>query len=392
MRRLIAAAVIVFAAGVLRAGELVPGFDDSRALADFTAAHAGVDGADTADITSGRVTLAARFNPDASQASGGPVIVIEVGGTTNGTGLYIGDGQLFLAAKYASTTGIATSMNDTDFSDGVLAVTLGEISFGAENTVYASLNVNTGELIYSINGTGGYFTISNTSGNEDLDGNHSVSFLGSGAIVTGHMGGLTDSSAAPALLFRDNVVNMVQTAGYSNQRGQVFEAAVPKEVLPYSIIVSQSNGSTDVREGGAADTISIVITDYPGSYPLTVSLSEFASQPQLFIEPSEVVFKSSNWSNPQEVAVTAIDDDAKEARRHAAAISFNVQVDRASDYYGTAIDELTVTVSENDCEVWGYDSFDINQDCQLDLADLSHIIAQWLECTLPVSGCADYRP
>lgn len=385
-------AAVALACGFLQAGELVPTFDDSTALADYTAAHAGVDNADAADITTGRITLAARFNPDASQSTGGPVIVIENGGTTNGTGLYIGDGKLFLAAKYASTTGVATSMTDTDFSDGVLAVTLGDINFGAENIVYASLNVVTGELVYSVNGTGGSIAISNTTGSEDIDGNHSVSFLGTGTIVTGHMGGLTDSAAGSALLYKENAVNMVQTPGYSNQRGQVFEASVPKEVLPYSIYVSQTSGVTEVKEGGASDEFTVSVTDYPGSWPVTITISDGCSPAQLLIEPSQLVFKSTNWSGAQTVTVTAVDDDLKEPRVMNVEISFDIQVDPASDYYASTLDNVPVKIAENDCEIWGYDHLDINQDCQLDFADLSVFVQKWLECTLPYADCADYRP
>jgi len=217
----------------LQGGELVPGLNDTTALANFTEAHAGVDQTDMPyKITSGKITLAARFNPDASQKTGGPVIVIEAGGTTNGTGLYLGDGQLIFAAKNATAAGVPASMMDTNFNDGVMAITLGPVKFGVENVVYISLDVNAGKLISSINSIINSYTIT-TSGSKNLDGNRSVSFLGSGAINFGHMGGLTEGGAQLfPLLFWNNAVNMTQTAGYNNQRGQVFEAIVNLDLLP----------------------------------------------------------------------------------------------------------------------------------------------------------------
>lgn len=238
--------VFCITAGGLQAGVIVPGLDDSTALSNFTAAHAGIDQGDMPyKITTGRITLAARFNPDASQMAGGPVIVIEAGGTTNGTGLYIGDGQLIFGAKNASAAGVPTSMMDTNFNDGVLAITLGPVKFGVENVVYASLDVNAGKLISSVNGIVKTYTIT-TTGSKNLDGNRSVSFLGSGAVNFGHMGGLTEGGATTfPLLFWNNAVNMTQTAGYNNQRGQVFEGVANLDVLPRNPIPASGAVNVD---------------------------------------------------------------------------------------------------------------------------------------------------
>lgn len=119
-------------------------------------------------------------------------------------------------------------MNDTDFGDQFLAVTLGAVNFGTENEVYVSMDLNTGELISSINGVMNTYTITNSS-NGNPDGNRSVSFLGLGTPTLGWMGGLTESGAEGfPLLFWENAANMIQTAGYDNQRGQVFSTYVPE--------------------------------------------------------------------------------------------------------------------------------------------------------------------
>lgn len=91
-------ATLLMVTGITSAGVIVPGLDDSTALADYTTAHTGEEW-ETADITSGQITLAARFNPDASQMTGGSYIVLEIGGTTFGTGLYLGDGQLIFCLQ-----------------------------------------------------------------------------------------------------------------------------------------------------------------------------------------------------------------------------------------------------------------------------------------------------
>lgn len=391
-RLFIVSLVIGVMASCVQAGEIVPGLDDSTALADYIVARAGTD-TDTADITSGQLTLAARFSPDASQLAGGPFIVIEIGGTTNGTGLYLGDGDLIFASKNSNQSGLPESMNDADFSDNALAVTLGAVNFGVENEVYVSMDLNTGELISSINGVMSSYAITNSTGSENLDGNHSVSFLGLDTLIAGHMGGLVETGETEfPLLFWDNAVNMTQTDGYSDQRGQVFAEAVSSQVSPYTILVSQTDGTTKVQEGGVADSILVSITNDPMNYPVTIMLGDASDPNQMQIEPSQIVFDTSNWQDSQIVTFTAIDDSARESRQHVTTVQFQVQTDPASGYSGFIIDDLPVDIAENDCGVWGYDQTDLNQDCQINLADLSSFALAWLECTLPQAGCMDYRP
>jgi hypothetical protein len=195
-----------------------------------------------ADITNGKITFAARFNPDVSQAQAGPVIVIEDGGTSNGCGLYLAGGNLVFVAKADNGRyAVPTSLNDTNFAnEGAgksMAVLAGPVNFGVENKVYASMDLVGGKLFISINGVGSLYTITNSTGAENLDGNRSVSFLGLDPIPAdqyGWLGGLLEDNGtnnALALypqLFWTNAVPMIQTPGYNNQLGQVFATYVPE--------------------------------------------------------------------------------------------------------------------------------------------------------------------
>ncbi len=231
----------VWFAGIASGGVIVPSLDDGTALGQYNVARNGLLN-EVADITTGKMTLAARFNPDISQATAGPVIVIENGGTSNGTGLYLTSGNLVFVAKAANGRySIPTSMNDTDFvNDGTgkaMAVLLGAVNFGAENKIYVSMDLNNGLLFASINGAASSFAITNSIGTENLDGNRSVSFLGAAPLPSdqyGWLGGLLEEDAtnqASTLypqLFWTNAVPMTQTDGYNNQLGQVFAAYVPE--------------------------------------------------------------------------------------------------------------------------------------------------------------------
>lgn len=365
------------------AGELVPDLNDSAALADYNVAHAGLIN-DIADITNGTITLSARFKPDASMATGGPYIVIEAGGTSNGTGLYLADGNLILMAKANSARyAVPVSLNDRDFSDGVLAVNFGPVNIGAENIVYASLNVNTSVLYGSVNGVLTTYGLSGCSGAENVDGNRSVSFLGSGAIADfGFMGGLLEAGQEQyPLLFWTSASNMVQASGYTNQRGQVFAMAINGPALPYSITAVESSGVTRVAEGGYSDQIEISISDNPGAYPVTVSIVDSLDPDQVLCNPSQVVFNSSNWQTPQVITVTAIDDADMERAEHDTILELNVSVAQQSPYYGKALAEVFVYLVENDCGAYGFNPGDFNLDCQVDLNDFAIFVDSWLACS-----------
>jgi len=385
----------------VRAGVIVPGLDDSMAIADYTLARNGVID-EVPDMTRGEITLAARFNPDVSQATGGPVLVIEIGGTSNGTGLYLANGRLIFGAKADNGRySIPASMNDTDFgNDGsgkAMTVDLGPVGFGSENEVYVSMDLINGQLVAGINGVINSCTITNSSGTENLDGNHTISFLGVNPIEYGHMGGLLEegnSNNASTLypqLFWTRAVPMIQTAGYTNQRGQIFDVSVPDQQSPYSILVEESNGATTVQENGVTDDISISITHDPMSYPVIITLMDAFEPDRVQIVPSQVVFDTNNWQNAQSVVFTAVNDSAQGPRNHTAAVQFQVQVDPASGYFGYRLDDLIVNMKENDCGFWGYDQVDTNRDCQINIEDFLNIASSWLECTFPEIGCVDHR-
>jgi hypothetical protein len=235
-------------AAIASAGVIVVGLDDSTALAQYTAARNGFTVNEAPDITTGQITLAARFNPDASQSTAGPVVVIEDGGTSNGTGLYLAGGNLVFMAKGGDGRyALPTSLSDTDFTAGTggkaMAVSLGAINFGVENKVYVSMDLKGGKLFASVNGVTSSYIITGASGTENLDGNRSISFLGVTPLDNpstpatnefGWLGGLLEegngnnASTLYPQLFWTNAVAMIQTDGYNNQLGQVFSTYIPE--------------------------------------------------------------------------------------------------------------------------------------------------------------------
>ncbi|MGE4286749.1 MAG: hypothetical protein AB7F23_09125, partial [Phycisphaerae bacterium] len=211
--------VILFAALALtvRAGQIVPDFDDTTALVTLTSATAS--SVTAANITNGKITYAARFNPAAAMADAAPAIILEDGGTSNGTGLYLVNGNVVFVGKYGSMAGWSSlTLEDIDFSDSTIAVTLGQVNFGTENNVYVCYDLSTGLLTGSVNESITEFIIAGSNTGINFDGNNSVFFLAQNN--KGWLGGLGEASFTGTTipeLTAENCVNMVQTAGYSNQ-------------------------------------------------------------------------------------------------------------------------------------------------------------------------------
>ncbi len=380
----------------VQAGDLVPGLLDSQAAIDLTTRQAGsVDDIAPIDGT-GQVTLAVRFNPaPADLTAGGPVILIECGGTSFGNGLYLSGGNLIFATKGSNGGNgngyTQNGLNDTDVSDSAAAVIVGTVTAGEDIVAWASYDTVNGILRTSLKGELKTFTITGTSASANLSGDKSVSFLGTGSITSGQLGGLTNALLGQNALWDANMAsNFTGTAG-SNPRGQIFAALAP-EILPsFSITVTETTGFTAVSESGLADEISIAVTDDPQDYPVTVELGA-SDNTQLSFFPSSLVFNTANWQTPQTITITAVDDSIRESYVHSVSVLFSVIVETASSYSGTSIEDIAVAITENDCGAWVGNPADLNRDCQIDLIDFTLLVQQWLRCTMPESNCDDMRP
>jgi hypothetical protein len=109
------------------------------------------------------------------------------------------------------------------------------------------------------------------------------------------------------------------------------------------VIVTQTDGSTNVTEGGASDTINVQLTA-PPSQDVTVNFTD--SNGQLVSIPP-VVFTSSNWNIPQPVTITAIDDDIIEGP-HTDNLNYTTSSGDTAFNSLAANDVVTVNIADND--------------------------------------------
>lgn len=156
-------------------------------------------------------------------------------------------------------------------------------------------------------------------------------------------------------------------------------ALLPTEFLHYDgLVITETGGATEVSEQGpTSDTFSVHLnhhTTWPAlAGDVTVVLS---TDGQAAVEPDQLVFTSTNWQTDQAVTVTAADDENLEDDPHTGRIQFALA--STDERYDTlAVEDLMVSIIENECGAWGYLAGDLNVDCTVDLLDFELLASAW---------------
>ncbi|QLE56732.1 DUF4347 domain-containing protein [Nostoc sp. TCL26-01] len=108
------------------------------------------------------------------------------------------------------------------------------------------------------------------------------------------------------------------------------------------LTITQSGGSTNVTEGGANDTYSVVLTSQPTS-DVTISINPGT---QATASTNTLTFTSSNWNTAQTVTVTAVNDSVVEGN-HTSTIT-HTATSSDTNYNGITIDSVTANITDND--------------------------------------------
>ncbi len=110
----------------------------------------------------------------------------------------------------------------------------------------------------------------------------------------------------------------------------------------YGAVLEETSYSTNITEGGATDTYTVVLSQAPSS-SVTVNINHDS---QVTTSASSLTFTTGNWNTPQTVTVTAVDDSAVEYA-HQGTIVHAVSSSDAR-YNATLLRDLTVTIADND--------------------------------------------
>ena len=108
------------------------------------------------------------------------------------------------------------------------------------------------------------------------------------------------------------------------------------------IILTESGGSTKVKEGAETDTYTIVLKSEPMAN-VTINITPGG---QTTTNPTSVVFTPANWNVTQTVTVTAVDDALIEGN-HTETITYTTSSEDAN-YNGVVMPAMTVTIADND--------------------------------------------
>jgi len=115
------------------------------------------------------------------------------------------------------------------------------------------------------------------------------------------------------------------------------------------VVIAETDGSTDVTEGGDTDTYTAVLTQ-PPTADVTLHLGtgdgQLTAVDDAHPDHAFLVFDTFNWDTPQAVRVTAFDDQTAEGP-HTGRIT-HTATSGDGDYHGLSIADLTANVADND--------------------------------------------
>ena len=105
------------------------------------------------------------------------------------------------------------------------------------------------------------------------------------------------------------------------------------------VTIVQSGGTTNVTEGGATDSYTVVLDTQP-----TANVTIVLTGTQVTPSPAPLTFTSSNWLTAQTVTVTAVNDAIVEGA-HSGSVS---HVATGGGYTGLIIAGVTASITDND--------------------------------------------
>lgn len=111
---------------------------------------------------------------------------------------------------------------------------------------------------------------------------------------------------------------------------------------PGSVQIAETGGSTEVAEGGATDTYTVVLGSRPGADVRVIA----TAGSQLVVSPATTVFTPADWSVPRTVTVSAADDTLREGP-HLATIAHRA-VSADPNFDGTPVGGIVVRIADND--------------------------------------------
>ena len=283
---------------------------------------------------------------------------VTANGTYNTTSNYGGGGGGRIALYYATDSSSFSSLLAAGGNSGSAS------SDGAAGTIYKkSSSFTYGNLVINNNGaTGAYYTTSllTTIPSSDQLYNsgyafHSVTFSNAGILnIPTAIDSVTNGGANTDRKFFANgctadddtlstgeIVAEKSTYGASGITTADYTCVAAGSV---GVTVAETSGSTNVIEGGATDTYTLVLNTQPTA---DVTVTPACSDTSLGCTISTALtFTASNWDTAQTVTVTAVNDTTYEGTHSTTASQTSSSSD--TNYNGISISSVTVNITDND--------------------------------------------
>jgi|GEM_PF-3972765 len=231
-------AASLLAGGTAFGGTIVPDLDDGDAIFDQTTATANPSNVNPAVVLDSGLTLAASVVPstlDISNSSTSAVALMEIGGTTSGSGLWLIDGSVWFLSSSGNSTAVPDSSPlDLSGANGAIGARIGALAAGVTTEVFVSFDRINGTLLTSLDSVVASYTVSDVAG-WNWGGNRTISFGNADSTDTGGnagwRGGLADLPGGDPSLFNTNLA--VDFDG-TLVRGQVFNqvSTIPEPAVP----------------------------------------------------------------------------------------------------------------------------------------------------------------
>ena len=172
-----------------------------------------------------------------------------------------------------------------------------------------------------------------------------------------------------------------ETTGYVGLSEIAFAA-------PSKLQFTESDGSTTVSEDGGTDSYEVMLSRQPAA-GATVEIVAVPSDAQVRLNGAEpgviatVNFDEWDWNTPKTIGVSAVDDDLRDPD-HITSVVHYISSSGDPKFDGLREGNIAVSIVDDDtCGEQGYSSMDFDEDCHVDIKDLSMFCQQWLDSTTP---------
>ncbi len=161
---------------------------------------------------------------------------------------------------------------------------------------------------------------------------------------------------------------------------EIVRVTVEDDDTPTVILTGADALQLDENDVATTETFTISVDQQPVE-DVVVTLS--ANADFLTLDVASATFTSASYA-PVVVTVTVVDN----ALNDTAPVPYEQYVTTIVTGVTGADDvaDPSVTILENDCGAFGYNDYDVDTDCDVDLSDFAAFAAEWLKCQFPNQG------